>query len=132
MKDLQQEFQIERTDMLETMRQLTRSVKLKDLIIANFIPEEYAKSIERRAQWNPEDDCWIIAKLELTGNNYNKIATRPISNPKLKRPETEYTKSKRQYDASPRYRYENVATLELELPEKTTQEFEGPGKSFCQ
>lgn len=127
-KDLQHEFQTERDDMLDSIRQLTRAVKLKDLIIANFIPEEYSKSIERRAQWNAEDDCWIIGKLELTGNNNFKVSPRPISNPKLRRPETEFTRAKRQYDTSPRYRYENVASLELDLPEKSTQDFEGPGQ----
>ena len=46
--------------MLDTIRQLTRTMKLKDLIIANFIPEEFAKSIEKRAAWKEEDDCWIV------------------------------------------------------------------------
>jgi kinesin family protein 3/17 len=46
--------------MLESIRQLSRTVKLKDLIIANFIPEEYAKSIERRCVWNDNDDCWTV------------------------------------------------------------------------
>ena len=130
-KDLQHEFQTERDDMLDSIRQLSRAVKLKDLIIANFIPEEYSKSIERRAQWNGEDDCWVIGKLELTGNNNNKASPRPISNPKLRRPETEFTRSRRQVDASPRHRYENVASLELDLPEKSTQDFEGPGEYMC-
>lgn len=58
--DLQDEFQTERSDMLDTIRQLTQSIKLKDLIISNFIPEDVAKSIEKRATWNPEEDSWNI------------------------------------------------------------------------
>lgn len=46
--------------MLDTIRQLTRTIKLKDVIIANFVPEESSKQIEKRAAWNQEDDCWII------------------------------------------------------------------------
>ena len=46
--------------MLDTIRQLTRTMKLKELIIANFIPEEFARSIEKRALWNPEDDAWTV------------------------------------------------------------------------
>ena len=46
--------------MLETIRQLSRTVKLKDIIIANFIPEDYAKSIEKRAVWNDSDDYWTV------------------------------------------------------------------------
>ncbi len=46
--------------MLDTIRQLSQAVKLKDLVITNFIPEEYAKSIERRAVWSAEDEAWTI------------------------------------------------------------------------
>jgi hypothetical protein len=48
--------------MLDTIRQLSRTMKLKELIIANFIPEETAKMLERRATWmeNEEGDGWII------------------------------------------------------------------------
>jgi hypothetical protein len=48
--------------MLETVRQLTRTLKLKELIIANFIPEESAKMLERRAAWveNEEGDGWVM------------------------------------------------------------------------
>ena len=60
-QDLQEEFQAERSDMLDTIRQLTRTLKLKDLVIANFIPEEFAKGIERRSQWKEEEDCWVVA-----------------------------------------------------------------------
>ena len=35
-----QEFQTERSDLLDTIRQLTRQVKLKEVIIGNFVPEE--------------------------------------------------------------------------------------------
>lgn len=46
--------------MLDTIRLLTRNVKLKEIIIANFIPDEMAKSIERRAVWKEEDDVWLV------------------------------------------------------------------------
>jgi kinesin family protein 3/17 len=37
-EDLNKEFQLERTDLLETIRVLNKQMKLKDLIIDNFIP----------------------------------------------------------------------------------------------
>lgn len=52
--------QTERSDMLDTIRLLTRNVKLKEIIIQNFIPEETAKSIEKRAVWKEDEDLWII------------------------------------------------------------------------
>ena len=39
-KDLQSEFQIERDDMLETIRDLNRQLKLKNIIIQNFVPSK--------------------------------------------------------------------------------------------
>lgn len=46
--------------MLDTIRELTRSLKLKDMIITNFVPEETAKSIEKRSVWKDEEDSWFI------------------------------------------------------------------------
>jgi hypothetical protein len=46
--------------MLGAIRQLTENLRLKDLIISNFIPEDMALNIERRAAWNQEDETWVI------------------------------------------------------------------------
>jgi hypothetical protein len=60
-------MQTERSDMLDTIRQLTRALKLKDVIIANFIPEDYSRGIEKRASWKEEEDQWSI---QVTGLRY--------------------------------------------------------------
>lgn len=39
--DLRTEFQSENEEMLETIRELSREVKLQNLIINNFVPAEY-------------------------------------------------------------------------------------------
>ena len=124
-QDLQEEFQTERTDLLDTIRLLTRQVKLKELMIANFVPQGYAKSIETRASWNQEEDVWTISKMESTGSRIR--LARPMSSSKLRRPESEYARQRKQFDTNPRYRYDNIASLDMDLPEKTTQDFEGPG-----
>jgi hypothetical protein len=124
-QDLQEEFQTERSDMLDTIRELTRNIKLKDTIIQNFIPEETAKSIERRSAWSTEEEVWVIPKLDFSGNKIRSV--RPISSTKLRRPETEYARHRKQYDGNSRYKYDNIIATELDLPERTTQEFEGPG-----
>lgn len=36
---------------------------------------------------------------------------------------------RKQYDSSPRFRYDNIISLDMDMPEKTTQDFEGPGMS---
>ena len=124
-QDIQEEFQTERSDMLDTIRQLSRTLKLKDLIINNFIPEDYAKGIEKRATWNQEEDAWVVQKLDLSGNRIR--SARPVSNSTLRRPESEYARQRKQYDNNPRYRYENIISMDLDKAEKTTQDFDGPG-----
>lgn len=125
--DLQEEFQSERADMLDTIRQLTRTLKLKDLIIANFIPEEFSRGIEKRATWRDEADCWNIQKLELSGNQLHGAKRRPISSGKLRRPESEYARQRKKNDSNPRFKYDNTLSMDLDLPDKTTQDFEGAG-----
>jgi hypothetical protein len=49
--------------MLETIRQLSRGLKLKELIIASFIPEDFTRSLEKRASWIDADDSWTIQVL---------------------------------------------------------------------
>ncbi len=126
-KDLQEEFQTERTDMLDTIRQLTQTIKLKDLIINNFIPEDIARGIEKRAVFKDEDDQWVIPKLDLSGNALRADVSRPLSNGKLRRPETEFARQRKQFDTNPRYKYDNILSMDLDPNEKTTQEFAGPG-----
>jgi kinesin family protein 3/17 len=48
--NFQEEFQREREDMLDTIRQLTRQLKLKDVIINNFVPPEESKKVRRTCQ----------------------------------------------------------------------------------
>lgn len=124
-EDLANEFSMERSDMLETIRQLTRTIKLKDLIMSSFMPEESAKMVENRAQWIDEEDAWIIPKIELAGRPARMA--RPITSTQLRRSETEYARQRKQFDSNPRFRYDNIINLDMEMPEKTTQEFEGPG-----
>jgi kinesin family protein 3/17 len=124
-QDLQEEFQTERSDMLDTIRELSRNIKLKDTIIQNFIPDETARSIEKRSAWSNEEEMWMIPKLDFAGNKIRQ--TRPISSSKLRRPETEYARHRKQYDGNSRYKYDNIIATELDMPERTTQEFEGPG-----
>eukprot|EP01006_Ploeotia_vitrea_P054289 TRINITY_DN67869_c6_g4_i1.p1 TRINITY_DN67869_c6_g4~~TRINITY_DN67869_c6_g4_i1.p1 ORF type:complete len:778 (-),score=48.57 TRINITY_DN67869_c6_g4_i1:607-2940(-) len=124
-EDLQMEFQAEKVDMLETIRQLTRTIKLKDIIMNNFMPEECIRNVENRAKWSDVDDCWNIPKLESAGRNMKML--RPITNTQLKRSETEYARQRKQFDSNPRFRYDNIINLDIDMPEKTTQDFEGPG-----
>jgi len=120
--DLQGEFQREREDMLDTIRQLARQIKLKEMVLELFVPPDRCKALEDRTVWQDDKDAW---SLEGSGRDA-RAARRPTSAPGLRRPETEYARHRKQYDPNPRYKYDDIAVLELDAPERTTQDYEGP------
>ena len=123
--DLSSEFQREREEMLDTIRQLARQIKLKDAILDGFAPSHKVKQLEERAEW--EDESWRLRPLESTEWR------RPHSSKGLRRPETEYARHRAQYDPDPRYKAENIVLLDLENIERTTQDYEGPDmRSHCE
>jgi DNA repair exonuclease SbcCD ATPase subunit len=52
--DLSSEFQREREEMLDTIRQLARQIKLKDCILEGFAPAHKVKALEERAECSVE------------------------------------------------------------------------------
>jgi kinesin family protein 3/17 len=69
MQDLQDEIHREREDLMDRIRELTREIRLKHLLIDQFIPAFDYMRIERRAVWEEEVNDWIIPNVEFTGNN---------------------------------------------------------------
>ncbi|KAG5459398.1 MAG: hypothetical protein BJ554DRAFT_199 [Olpidium bornovanus] len=68
-KDLQAEHQREREDLLETVRDLTRELRLKALVISAFIPEEEQRLIEMSTEYDEVADKLKIAHIAHAGNN---------------------------------------------------------------
>lgn len=126
-EDIQIEFEAERQDMLETIRGMERELKKRDLIISNFIPVLDLKKVEERCVWSDTEDTYVIPRMDLTGNCIRAQVARPVSEEGLLRPETEYARQRKQYDPSPRYKYDNILRQDIDLPERTTQVYEGPG-----
>ena len=56
--DMQAEFQQENEQLLETVRELEREVKLQQLIMNSYIPEEYQKLLESHSVWNEDTGEW--------------------------------------------------------------------------
>ncbi|CAK9084695.1 Kinesin-like protein KIF3A (Microtubule plus end-directed kinesin motor 3A) [Durusdinium trenchii] len=77
-QDLQHEFQSEREDMLDTIRDLRKEVKLLGyeqlvcLTIENFIPMEQYQQIEQRAHFDESSDEWVISNIDLAGNRVRR------------------------------------------------------------
>lgn len=66
--DIQREFESERTDLLDSIRELTQQLKLKNLIISCCIPEDHIQRIFNNAVFNQEEEEWQILDSQLTGN----------------------------------------------------------------
>lgn len=56
--DMRAEFQQENEEMLETIRQLSREVKLQSLIIDSYIPQEYQSQLEGHSMWHEDTGEW--------------------------------------------------------------------------
>lgn len=123
-QDLQDEFTRERESYQEQIRELSRQLKLKNLIIDHFIPQDEANKIELRSVWSEEIDDWILPNLHLSGNSLR--GQRPGSSLGLTRPTTEYARMAKNFgDPNPRFRGDNVLDLPLDMPENTVEEFDG-------
>lgn len=46
--------------MFDTIFELTNQLKLKNMIIENFVPPEEVKKLEKCTVWNDEIDDWQI------------------------------------------------------------------------
>jgi DNA repair exonuclease SbcCD ATPase subunit len=71
-EDLQAEFQAEREEMLEAIRDLRKEVKLVCLTIDNFIPMEIHQQVVERAHYDESTDEWAISYIELAGNRVRR------------------------------------------------------------
>ena len=58
--EVQDEFDLERNDLLDTIRSLDRQIKLKNLILDEFIPQGAGALIESQAIHDAVNDCWVM------------------------------------------------------------------------
>jgi hypothetical protein len=123
-RDLHTEFQKEREAMVDTIRVLTEAIKLKTLIVDNFVPKEESTRIERRAVWNEELEEWELPSLD--PSKPTSKGKRPGSAVGLARPTSEYARIAWGLgDGNTRFRHTDIITLDLDLPERTTEEYDG-------
>merc|ERR1711965_426098 len=66
-KDIAGEFQRDREDLLDTIRSLTRQIKLKDAVIAGCIPPQYQEKIMKHTHYDEAEEMWHIECSHLCG-----------------------------------------------------------------
>lgn len=122
MGDLHEEFCRDRVDLQHTQNVLTRELKLKALIIENFISPEEKRKILSRAYFDEDEDIWKVRPVvRQTGGTLK----RPVSSAS-RRPTSEYAKMQASVDHNPRYKGENIMVVELDPAVRTTRDWEGP------
>merc|ERR1719210_1277875 len=94
------------------------------LIIENFIPPEEKNKMMNRATFDEEEDTWKLQPLTKAGNG--QMAKRPVSAVGNRRPVSEYARVAAAMGGNPRYKGENILTVELDMPNRTTRDYEGP------
>lgn len=70
--DVQGEQQREMEGLLDSVRHLTRELRLQMMIIDSFVPVEYQELVEQHVQWNEEIGEWQLRCVAYTGNNMRK------------------------------------------------------------
>ncbi|XP_065886082.1 kinesin-II 85 kDa subunit-like [Dysidea avara] len=70
--ELRAEFQAENEDLLDSIRQLSKEIQFKMLIINQYIPAEYQELIESQAVWHEDTAEWHIRGIAYAGNNMGK------------------------------------------------------------
>ncbi|XP_038606447.1 kinesin-like protein KIF3B [Tachyglossus aculeatus] len=122
--DLQEAHIKERQELEQTQNELTRELKLKHLIIENFIPLEEKSKIMNRSYFDEEEDQWKLHPITRLDNQ--QMMKRPVSAVGSKRPLSQHAKTSMMTCAEARYRAENIVLLELDMPSRTTRDYEGP------
>lgn len=123
-QDLQEEHTKERQELEQTLMELTRELKLKYLIIENFIPPEEKTKLMNRAVYDEDADTWMLRPL--ANKNTQTMAKRPVSALGNKRPVSEFARKVGAMGGNPRFKGENILCVELDMPNRTTRDYEGP------
>lgn len=121
--DVTNEYNRDRRDLEQTQHELMKELKLKYLIIDNFIPVEEKHKILSRVRFDEEEDCWVVKEPEPSSVENIK---RPVSVPGLRRPISEHARTALAMGKGPRYAGENILNLELDMPARTTLDYQKP------
>lgn len=120
----QEDFLRDRQELYDNIFEYDLQLKLKSLIIDNFIPEDEVKKITDMAKWNEELNDWVIKPPKKFQKK--KGGNRPVSAVGMKRPTSEYSRiAKGLGDINPRFKFENILDLDLDMPERTTEDYQG-------
>lgn len=123
LQDVTAEFNRDRRDLEQSQHDLMKELKLKYLIIDNFIPIEEKQKILSRIKFDDDEDRWATKEPE--PSSVENIR-RPVSVPGARRPVSEFARIALAMGRGYRYAGENILNLELDMPSRTTLDYQGP------
>lgn len=149
--DLQAEFAREREELSQTFADLQKELKLRQTIIEHFVPAEEVRAIKVRAVFDEANSDWRLRPLAHTasaesggylregeevdsdgegceGRTYRPMMIkRPVSAvPGARHAVAAEARARAAVDRNPRFRPENILLVDLDMPDRTTQEYVGP------
>ena len=68
LKDLDLEFERERENLLDTVRALTRQIKLKNLVLDSYVPPDELRKMTEFASWDDRSETWRVDRAQHAGN----------------------------------------------------------------
>ncbi len=72
LQDLQAEQQREMEGLLDSVRQLTRELRLQMLVVDSFVPPDQQEVIESAVEWSEDVGEWQLQCVAYTGNNMRR------------------------------------------------------------
>ncbi|XP_031732816.1 kinesin-like protein KIF3B [Anarrhichthys ocellatus] len=123
--DIQEAHINERQELEQTQNELTRDLKLKHLIIENFIPLEEKNKIVNRAYFDEEDEYWKTRPITRIEDDH-QMMSRPLSAVGYRRPLSHHAHTAMMMRPDMRYKAENIMVLDMDLPARTTKEYQEP------
>jgi len=121
--DLEQAFADERSYLMEQVRELQSQLRLRESIIEAFIPADEQSKVLQKAIWNKEQGEWELGQISERAENATTLK-RPSSASGTRRPMSSFALNQAaQGDQNPRFKSENILTLDLDMPERTTYVF---------
>ena len=126
------EWGAEKEELLAALRRLERQLLLKDAVIGALVPPEDAARTLRRAVWDEDAEAWSVPRPgagggDQGGDDEEAAATlallqaRPAATPGAPRPVSALARAAAAAgDMDPRFRFENILLMELDLPDRVT------------
>ncbi|XP_077403309.1 kinesin-like protein KIF3B [Vanacampus margaritifer] len=122
---LEEEHISERQKLEQNQNELTRDLKLKCQMIENFIPLEDKKKIISRVYFDEEEEYWKLKPITHTEHD-PRMMSRPQSAVGFRRPLSHHARMAMMIGHGMRYKAENILLLQIDLPSRTTKNYQQP------